>query len=264
MIPFKGATSITPNLPEAKAIISRLTQTSSNDYITLAKQIREDLEMDFGIITLGENGAAITDGVISRHIPAIKSDVFDVTGAGDTFISVFTYFITSRTDPFKAVEYSIQAASQVVGQLGTAVPDLSRICTTLLENKICKINDLLPLIALLKRQGKKIGFTNGCFDILHAGHVSYLKEAKSFCDLLIVGINNDASVKRLKGKLRPINNLEERQTVLSELNCVSKVISFHEDTPEKLISAIKPHILFKGAIMKDRRLLGLNIQGKQY
>ena len=97
---------------------------------------------------------------------------------------------------------------------------------------------------------------------MHAGHVSYLKEAKSFCDLLIVGINNDASVKRLKGKLRPINNLEERQTVLSELNCVSKVISFHEDTPEKLISAIKPHILFKGADYEGQKIVGSEYSGE--
>ena len=161
--PYKGATTLTPNLPEAIAILSKLNKSASDDYISLAETMRRELDMTYGLITLGENGATIATAEDRQHIPAVKSDVYDVTGAGDTFIAVFTYFISSGTNALRSVEYSVQAASHVVGQLGTAVPDISEICSSLSDSKISNLADLLPLLDVLETSRQPYWFYQWMF-----------------------------------------------------------------------------------------------------
>ena len=183
-----------------------------------------------------------------RHFPSSARDVFDVTGAGDTFISAFGALIIGGQPFFTAVELANLAAGLAVGKLGTAVvsaPELLRAAQG--DGAITTREDMAVLADQLRGQGKRIVFTNGCFDLLHAGHIQYLQESRAQGDVLIVGINSDASVRRLKGPTRPVIGERDRAHLLAALSCVDYVVPFDEDTPVELIRAIRPHVLTKGA-----------------
>jgi len=259
---YKGATLITPNKKEA----IEATKIDIQDEQSLheaGKLLKSSLELDYAVITLSEDGMAIFGNEVIK-VPTVAREVFDVTGAGDTVLASFGYALSCGLDIKESALFATSAAAVVVGKLGSATVSLDEI--DMYEHSLrsgvasSKIKTKKEIVELLKKfKGKRIVFTNGCFDILHVGHVKYLEIAKSFGDMLIVGLNSDASVKRLKGESRPINISEDRAYVLSALESVSFVVEFGEDTPYELISAIKPDVLVKGGDYKDKEVVGSDI-----
>ena len=247
---YKGATIITPNLSEFESVVGK-----SNDEQELVNKglgLVQDLSLDALLITRGEHGMTlIRPGSPELHLPARAQEVYDVTGAGDTVISVLAAAIASGESISDATALANIAAGLVVGKLGTAAisgPELRR--AVLQEHDwgggIMTAHQLSFAVQDAKEHGEKIVFTNGCFDIIHAGHVGYLADAKKLGDKLIVAINNDESVRKVKGIGRPINPVERRMAVLAGLEAVDWVVSFSEDTPVELLRKLKPHVLVKG------------------
>jgi D-beta-D-heptose 7-phosphate kinase/D-beta-D-heptose 1-phosphate adenosyltransferase len=185
------------------------------------------------------------------HFKAKSREVFDVSGAGDTVMAVMASAYSAGSDLNSAVEVANTAAGIVIGKLGTATVSLE-------ELKAAKT----PSNDSQSNPKKSVVFTNGCFDVLHAGHVKLLQEAKSLGTELVVGLNSDASVARLKGHNRPVNKLEDRVAVLSALSSVDRVIVFEEDTPERLLSELKPEILVKGSDYQEHEVVGREHAGK--
>lgn len=247
---YRGATLITPNRKEFEAVVGPCSDEAT--LIAKAEQLMADIELDALLLTRSEEGMSLFQkDRAAITIPARAREVYDVTGAGDTVIAVTAACLAARCDLKEAVTLANVAASIVVGQLGTASvsqTELMRSVNALraTQSNILKANALDHIIGEAKSRGERIVFTNGCFDILHPGHVTYLKQAKTLGDRLIVALNDDASVKRLKGESRPINSLAKRAAVLAELACVDWVTDFSEDTPENLIKAIQPDVLVKG------------------
>ena len=261
---YQGATLITPNKKEA-SIALNMEITNENELFNAGMKLKKDLNIKYALITLSEEGMAIFDENMTK-IPTAAREVFDVTGAGDTVLAALGYALCIGKDIYEAAEFANFAAGVVVSKVGSASVTLDEIQNhkhsfyhTGTNTKIKTLKDVLSILQSKKR---KIVFTNGCFDILHAGHVKYLEEAKSFADILIVGLNSDDSVKRLKGKNRPINSFEDRARVLAALECVDFVVGFGEDTPYELIKAIKPDILVKGGDYKDKEVVGSDIAKK--
>jgi len=259
---YKGATLITPNKKEA----CRATKIDIRDDKSLylvGNLLKDSLELDYAVITLSEDGMAIFDDEVTK-VPTVAREVFDVTGAGDTVLASFGYALSCGLDIKQSALFATSAAAVVVGKLGSATVSLDEIDMynhSLRSGKSdSKIKTKEEIVELLKNfRGKKIVFTNGCFDILHVGHVKYLETAKSFGDMLIVGLNSDASVRKLKGDSRPINISFDRAYVLSALESVSFVVEFGEDTPYELISEIRPDVLVKGGDYKGKEVVGSDI-----
>ena len=259
---YKGATLITPNKKEA----SIATKIAIKDDETLQKAgrlLKESLGLEYAIITLSEDGMAIF-GEQFFKMPTVAREVYDVTGAGDTVLASIGYGLSCGLSIQEAASFANSAAAVVVGKLGSATVTLDEVDAyehslraATAESKIKTKQEMVHLLQTKKNQ--KIVFTNGCFDILHVGHVKYLEVAKSFGDMLIVGLNADDSIKRLKGESRPINPLEDRAYILASLESVSYVVPFEEDTPFDLISAIKPDILVKGADYEGKVVVGSDI-----
>lgn len=259
---YKGATLITPNKKEAV----EATKIDIKDEQSLHKAgelLKNSLALDFAVITLSEDGMAIFGDEVTK-IPTVAREVFDVTGAGDTVLASFGYALSCGLGIKKSAQFATSAAAVVVGKLGSATVSLDEI--DMYEHSLrsgkadSKIKTKEEIAELLKNfRDKKIVFTNGCFDILHVGHVKYLEVAKSFGDMLIVGLNSDESVKRLKGESRPINISEDRAYVLSALESVSFVVEFGEDTPYDLIKEVQPDVLVKGGDYKDKEVIGSDI-----
>ena len=203
-------------------------------------------------------------GVRELHLPARAREVFDVTGAGDTVISVLAAALAAGENLPEAVAMANIAAGIVVGKLGTAtvsMPELRRAMQQEqgFERGVVNEEQLAADVADARAHGERIVFTNGCFDILHAGHVGYLEQARKLGDRLIVAINSDASVTRLKGEGRPINPADRRMTVLAGLEAVDWVVSFDDDTPERLLELIRPDILVKGGDYSREQVVGWQI-----
>jgi len=246
---YKNATLLTPNKKEAseKAI----------------KQLKDELNLTYSIITISEEGIALYDDKL--HIFAAKAkEVFDVTGAGDTVLATLGYMLANGADIKEAIKIANLAAAVVVAKIGSATASFSEIEQLLnssfganFEHKLKSVEELEEILS--QKGKKKVVFTNGCFDILHAGHVKYLARARELGDLLVVGLNSDASVKRLKGEARPINSQDDRACVLSGLGFVDYVVIFDEDTPLNLITKIKPDVLVKGADYKGKEVVGSEI-----
>ncbi len=250
---YKGATLLTPNKKEAYEATG--IEIKDDDSLKKAlKKLKEDIELKYSVITLSEDGIALLDEDFEK-IPTVAKDVFDVTGAGDTVIAAIAISLVEGKSIKEAIEFANKAAAVAVSHVGCYAVKKEEIDSFDKDKKIVSLDELLKILP----KDKKIVFTNGCFDILHAGHVKYLKEAKSFGDILVVGLNSDESVKRLKGKSRPINTLEDRATVLSALEAVDFVVEFSEDTPYNLIKAIKPDILVKGGDYEGKEIVGSDI-----
>lgn len=255
---YADATLLTPNLKEA----SLATNIEITDDETLKEAIiklKFDLNLKYSIITLSEKGIALYDEELCV-IPAIAKEVFDVTGAGDTVLATLGYALANRIDIKTAISLANRAAAIVVSKVGSATASLKELNSygncDILGEKIKTIDEICEILA---QKSQKIVFTNGCFDILHVGHVKYLQKAKKLGDILIVGLNSDASVKALKGQTRPINSAKNRAIILSALGFVDFVVLFDEITPINLIKRIKPDILAKGADYANKEIAGSDI-----
>jgi D-beta-D-heptose 7-phosphate kinase/D-beta-D-heptose 1-phosphate adenosyltransferase len=258
--PYRHASLITPNLSEFEAV----TGHSRNDEELTAKgeQLRQQLELDALLVTRSERGMTLFQADVEPlHFSAQAREVYDVTGAGDTVIAVLAASLAASHDLARATAMANLAAGIVVGKLGTATVNVNELRRALRERDetergIMTEDELLLAIQDARAHGETVVMTNGCFDILHSGHVSYLEKARRLGDRLIVAVNDDASVKRLKGEQRPVNTLEHRMHVLSGLQCVDWVVSFSEDTPERLICKLLPDMLVKGGDYKPEDIAG--------
>uniref|UniRef100_UPI004047C6BB D-glycero-beta-D-manno-heptose-7-phosphate kinase n=1 Tax=Aliarcobacter sp. TaxID=2321116 RepID=UPI004047C6BB len=261
---YKGAYTLTPNKKEA---IEATSINIKNDK-TLEEAIRKlknECDLEVSLITLSESGIAIFDDNL-RIKPTVAREVYDVTGAGDTVIASIAFAIANDMKIDDAIQFANLAAGVVVGKIGSATATLDEIYEY--ESSLNKSNssshiksfeEIETLAKKLHAKGKKIVFTNGCFDILHAGHVKYLEEAKSYGDILILGLNADSSVKKLKGPTRPINNQDDRAYILASLESVDYVVIFEEETPYELIKLVQPHILVKGGDYEGKDVVGQDI-----
>ncbi len=247
---YRGATVITPNLSEFESIVGHCAteeELASKGLLLLA-----DLDLQALLITRGENGMTLLRPDFPElHMPTRAQEVFDVTGAGDTVVAVLAAALAAGSALDIGTALANLAAGLAVGKLGTAAisgPELRRAIAREegTGRGVMSADQLALAVMDARAHGEKVVFTNGCFDIIHAGHVGYLAEARKLGQRLIVAINDDASVKRLKGSGRPINPVERRMTVLAGLEAVDWVVSFSEDTPESLLELLKPDIVVKG------------------
>ncbi|MDH3355690.1 MAG: bifunctional D-glycero-beta-D-manno-heptose-7-phosphate kinase/D-glycero-beta-D-manno-heptose 1-phosphate adenylyltransferase HldE [Chromatiales bacterium] len=247
---YRGATLITPNFNEFEAVVGSCSNEDEIEH--KGEVLRKELDLDALLITRSEQGMTLIQTEKDTiHIPTKARDVFDVTGAGDTVISALAVALAAGESFESATILSNLAAGVVVGKLGTAtvtVPELRRAMRDLNEMELGMVDEerLVALVQESKAHHETVVMTNGCFDILHTGHVTYLEEAARLGDRLIVAVNDDASVSRLKGPERPVNTQLHRMRVLAALECVDWVIGFDEDTPTRLICNVQPDILVKG------------------
>ncbi|NND54819.1 MAG: bifunctional D-glycero-beta-D-manno-heptose-7-phosphate kinase/D-glycero-beta-D-manno-heptose 1-phosphate adenylyltransferase HldE [Gammaproteobacteria bacterium] len=246
---YKGATVLTPNLAEFEAVAG--VATDDEDLLRRARALREELDLDALLVTLSERGMLVVSADGEKTLPARARQVFDVTGAGDTVIATLAAGIGAGLDVEAAAGLANLAASLVVGKIGAAAVTPLELNLALHESGeggrgLLTREQALAVTAEARARGERIVMTNGCFDILHKGHVAYLQEAKARGDRLLVAVNSDDSVGRLKGPDRPINTLEDRMAVLAGLAAVDWVVPFSEDTPEALIGDILPDVLVKG------------------
>lgn len=257
---YRGATLITPNLHEFENVVGHCS--TEQELITKGLALMSELALEAILITRGESGMTLLrPNKAELHLPARAQEVFDVTGAGDTVISVLAASLAAGEDFAEATALANLAASLAVGKLGTAAisgPELRRALhsDSASGRGVMSAEQLRSAVEEAKVHGERIVFTNGCFDIIHAGHVGYLAEARKLGDRLVVAINDDASVTRLKGAGRPINPVERRLAVLAGLEAVDWVVSFSEDTPEALLHEIKPDVLVKGGDYSIEQVVG--------
>ena len=260
---YKGATLMTPNLVEFEAVVGKCV--SEAQIVERGLALIKELQLDALLVTRGENGMSLLrPNQPEFHLPAQAKEVFDVTGAGDTVIAVLAASLAVNETMETAVPLANLAASIVVGKLGTATisePELRRAVNALHGSGrgVVSKDQLAIAIRDAKEQGEAVVFTNGCFDIIHAGHVSYLEQARKLGDRLIVAINDDASVSRLKGPGRPINTVNRRKAVLAGLESVDWVVDFGDDTPERLLELLQPDILVKGGDYDKEGVVGWKI-----
>lgn len=254
---YKGATLLTPNKKEALEALKYENLDGENLRQGIEK-LKKDFDLRYGVITLSEDGIAVFDESLSV-IASKALEVYDVTGAGDSVIAVLAFCLASKIPIIEACKIANEAAAVVVSKIGSAsvsFEELKSFKKPDFENKILNKEELLKK---LEEQNKKVVFTNGCFDILHLGHLSYLEKARKLGDLLIVGLNSDSSVKRLKGDKRPVNSQFERACMLASLYFVDFVVVFEEDTPLELISFLKPDILVKAKDYENKEIIGANL-----
>ena len=259
---YAGATFITPNLKELKSAVNTFDINSkSNDdslVIKLSKQIINKFKFKAVITTRSSDGiSVVTDAGSFFHLPSEAKEVFDVSGAGDTVLAYLSASISEGKSLESAVKISNIAAGLAVGKFGTSVVSIGEVDNTKqIKNIKVMTNQNLSKVLKDYDSNKIIGFTNGCFDLLHTGHISYLKSAKQMCDILILGLNSDESIRKLKGKNRPIVEQKDRVEILSSFPFIDKIVVFDEVTPIKLIKRIKPNIIFKGKDYKKQDVVG--------
>ncbi|MCP4409863.1 MAG: bifunctional D-glycero-beta-D-manno-heptose-7-phosphate kinase/D-glycero-beta-D-manno-heptose 1-phosphate adenylyltransferase HldE [Gammaproteobacteria bacterium] len=263
---YHGASLITPNLAEFEAAAGACRD--KHELVDRGLALIERHELGGLLITRGEAGMTLLRPDHEPvYLPTQAREVFDVTGAGDTVISVLAAGLASGENLPAAMRLANLAAGVVVGKLGTAGVTAQELQGTLNQHEevvggLIEEKMLLRLLARVRQAGETVVMTNGCFDILHAGHVSYLEQAARLGDRLIVAVNDDDSVRRLKGDSRPINTLHERMTVLAGLSAVDWVVPFAEDTPERLICKLKPDILVKGGDYQPLEVAGNRCVGE--
>ena len=257
---YSGATLITPNMAEFEQVVG--VCNNEQELIEKSAALMDILDLQALLVTRGEHGMTLLrKGEPELHLPTHAQEVFDVTGAGDTVISVLAAALAAGEALPAATALANLAAGIVVGKLGTAsvsVPELRRSALVGQDAGFGVMSQAQLQIAVedARSHGERIVMTNGCFDILHAGHVAYLNQARRLGDRLIVAVNDDDSVRRLKGMGRPINPVDRRMTVLAALERVDWVVPFSEDTPERLICEIKPDLLVKGGDYQPQDIAG--------
>lgn len=259
---YKNATAITPNKKEVIEAC-HIHITKNTNFLTPLLKLKKSLNLKFIAMTKGEDGIDLIQGDSIKNLPAVnQQQVFDVSGAGDTVIATLAACMIAKMPIENSLNIANIAAGIVIGKLGT-IPITHQDLLKTLNNqhsdqvkKIHSLENLMEQVVIWKKQKKKIVFTNGCFDILHAGHVTYLEKAKKLGDVLILALNSDSSVTRLKGKSRPVIHQEDRARVLAALSSVDGIIIFSETTPLHLIKKIQPDILVKGSDYKKNQVVG--------
>jgi D-beta-D-heptose 7-phosphate kinase/D-beta-D-heptose 1-phosphate adenosyltransferase len=259
---YSGAHLLTPNRKEASEATG-IDIVDDNAIEAALAWLKRECKLDRSMITLSEDGIAVLDGNEVKRFPTVAQEVFDVTGAGDTVIASLAFALSAGKSIDEAARFANLAAGVVVGKIGSATATIDEIEmyeSTLhrsnSDSHIKSFEEIAQIVQRAKEQKKGVVFTNGCFDILHVGHVKYLQIAKSFGDILIVGLNSDDSVRRLKGPERPINVAEDRAYLLAALESVDFVVPFTEDTPHDLIKLIAPDVLVKGGDYEGKQVVG--------
>lgn len=259
---YQGATALTPNKKET-AEACGVSSADNENLLKAAAKLRDELGLQFLAVTRGEEGISLLEKDQTIHIPAAAKQVFDVSGAGDTVIATLAAGLVHGLSHRQAFELANIAAGIVVGKVGTVPIDREELLAELLSqgsfeqaDKICSLDTLVNRVKQWKSQKQTIVFTNGCFDLLHTGHVTYLEAAKKTGDKLVLGLNTDRSVSALKGPTRPVIHEADRARVLAALEAVDAVILFDEDTPLKLIDAIRPDIIVKGSDYTEDQVVG--------
>ncbi len=259
---YRGATAMTPNRAELGALAGDLGAGDDDALRAAAEGIRDRWALEFVVLTLGARGMMLCDRDGAWPLPTVAREVFDVSGAGDTVVAVLAAGLAAGLPRREAVTLANLAAGVVVGKIGTAPIELAELAAAVLgaggavESKIRTLDDLRELVQTWRQGRQRIVFTNGCYDLLHAGHVIGLQRARECGDRLVVGVNTDDSVRRLKGSQRPWVPLEQRLQVLAGLAAVDAVVPFAEDTPIALIEALRPDVLAKGADYEEHEIVG--------
>ncbi|MBF0124695.1 MAG: D-glycero-beta-D-manno-heptose-7-phosphate kinase [Magnetococcales bacterium] len=261
---YRGATVLSPNRSELAAALTCSINTPLETLLQQSTVLRQQLAVDFLAVTLSEQGIALVeeDGRV-RRIPALAREVFDVSGAGDTVIATLAAGFASGLSRMDAIHLANLAASVVVAKVGTTPIERTELlgaisCEAAMDQsgKICSVEVARQRVAAWRSKGERVVFTNGCFDLLHAGHVSYLEQARRRGHHLVIGLNTDRSVQQLKGPNRPIIHEQDRARILAALAAVDLVVLFDEDTPLTLIRAIRPDVLAKGADYQLDQVVG--------
>ncbi len=260
---YRNANVITPNFVEFEAIVGKCD--SEREIVARGSRLMADLALQGVLVTRGEQGLSLLrPDKPELHLPARGREVFDVTGAGDTVIATLAAALAAGQTLPEATALANIAAGIVVGKLGTASVSAAELRRAIIadqgvQNGIVTEEQLLLALEEARAAGERVVFTNGCFDIIHAGHVGYLEEARKQGDRLIVAVNSDASITNLKGPGRPINPLDRRMAVLAGLEAVDWVVSFEEETPERLLRRLKPDVLVKGGDYSVDQVVGASI-----
>ncbi len=260
---YRGATCVTPNREEAR-LATGIRIASLADAERAADRLLADLDLRFALITLDRDGMFLKDrSGAAEHFPTTPREVFDVTGAGDMVLSVLGLVLAGGGTPAEAADLANVAAGLEVERVGVVPITREEIAARLNGSrgprpgtKIVPRAEAAALAARLRATGRRVVFTNGCFDVLHAGHVRYLRSARALGDVLIVGLNSDAGVRRLKGEGRPVNPFADRAEVLAALEAVDHVVEFAEDVPTRLIEEVIPDFLVKGEDWRDKGVEG--------
>jgi D-beta-D-heptose 7-phosphate kinase/D-beta-D-heptose 1-phosphate adenosyltransferase len=259
---YRGATALTPNKRET-ADACKVDLRDNAALLAAATQLRQTLGLDFLAMTRGEEGISLIEANQTQHIAATAKQVFDVSGAGDTVIATLAAGLIGGLSTIDALQLANIAAGIVVGKVGTVpityeelLHELIAQSSTAQVNKIHDLHSLQTQVEAWRASGQKIVFTNGCFDLLHAGHVTYLEAARKMGDRLVLGLNTDQSVRALKGPTRPVIHEADRARVLAGLEAIDAVILFGEDTPLDLIKAVKPDVLVKGSDYSEDQVVG--------
>lgn len=246
---YTGVTICTPNLKELSEV-SKKKLFDEDDIVDASINLIKELKLKYLILTRSEDGISLIDNTGNKSdFPALKKEVIDVSGAGDTVVAAISVFMGLKYDMKQICKLANIAASVVVSKFGTSTvsfDEMQNIIEDGYNDKILSEDKLKKIVNKLKSKNMKISFTNGCFDLLHAGHIDSLKQAKSFGDILVVGVNSDESVRRNKGNDRPIIQEQFRLMMLSSLECVDYLILFNDETAEKLVQLIKPDFYVKG------------------
>ncbi len=258
---YRGATLLTPNLSEFSAVAGECQDDSQ--IASRAEALCESLQINAILVTRSEKGMSLievnktslqnTDKAQILHLATAAKEVFDVTGAGDTVVATLAAALGAGMNMQEATALSNVAAGIAVAKVGTAAVTFQELQNELTaknkcssSHKICSIQQLIAEVTKIKSMGKTVVMTNGCFDILHPGHIEYLERARALGDVLVVALNSDRSVRHLKGESRPVNTISTRARMLSALSCVDMVTEFDDETPEALIASVLPSILIKG------------------
>jgi D-beta-D-heptose 7-phosphate kinase / D-beta-D-heptose 1-phosphate adenosyltransferase len=258
---YRGATTITPNLRELEAAAGApLDPDDTEAVVSVARRLAEQAGLDAMVVTLGDRGMLLVP-VSAPHtiVPATKREVYDVTGAGDTAVAALAVSLGARAPLLAAVRIANAAAGVSVGQVGAVAVEPSSIRDALTarpDGKVLEREALASRAASWRMAGRRIVFTNGCFDLLHSGHLSLLESAAKLGDVLVLAINSDESVRRLKGAERPLVPQAERAALLAALSFVDAVTIFEEDTPLETLKAVRPHVLVKGADYRPDQVVG--------
>ncbi|MBM3550228.1 MAG: D-glycero-beta-D-manno-heptose-7-phosphate kinase [Alphaproteobacteria bacterium] len=263
---YAGATALTPNRSEAEAITHLECRTDESAQ-TAARRICELAGVDAVVMTRGAQGMTIFDRAAAGaaiSVQAVAREVFDVSGAGDTVVAALALSLAAGLDVTSGARVANAAAGIAVGKRGTGVVRAIELAAALFgsaqgDPKIVERRAALAIVCDWKRQGLKVGFTNGCFDLLHPGHVELLKRSRAGCDRLLVALNSDASARRLKGPTRPVQNETARSRVMASIASVDLVTLFEEDTPLELIDLLKPDVLIKGADYTIETVVGADV-----
>ena len=257
---YRGAAVVTPNIKELSDVIGHAVKNCDDDVVMSAREVLNDYNLQSLLVTRSERGMSYISESENLVIATEAREVFDVSGAGDTVVATLTASLAAGFSTSDSIFLANKAAGVVVGKMGTSPIFFQELRDQVMvqcsSSKLIDRERLDELMKLLAERKSRIVFTNGCFDILHSGHVTYLERAKSLGDILILGLNSDDSVKRLKGPSRPINDEMARATVIAALSSVDYVVIFDEDTPLNLIKSIKPDVLAKGGDYNIEDIVG--------